>query len=59
MARSSQKKTDDKFTQAEAQQRFEAALRGARIAVPKPMTGDDAKKPPRLQRQPVGRISEA
>jgi len=31
------KKSDEKFSIAETERRFEAALRGARIATPKPL----------------------
>jgi len=31
------KKLDDKYSDEEAQSRFEAALRGARLATPRPM----------------------
>jgi len=44
------KKSDDTFPPDEAQRRFEAALRGARIAGSKPMSGE-AKKPARAARR--------
>jgi hypothetical protein len=43
------KDTDDKFSAKETQQRFEAALRGARIAGHKPMP----KKPARKRRRVI------
>jgi hypothetical protein len=38
------KKTDDQFTKKEAQKRFEAALRGARVTGHKPMSGMTSKR---------------
>jgi hypothetical protein len=37
------KKPDDQFTKKEAQQRFEAALRGARVTGPKPKPTPERK----------------
>jgi hypothetical protein len=45
----SEKKNDDRFSPEEAKKRFDAALRGARIAGSKPMTGEP-KKPARRKR---------
>jgi len=39
----SQKKTDEQFSPEETKQRFEAALRGARVAGSKPMAGPERK----------------
>jgi hypothetical protein len=39
------KKPDDQFTPEESQKRFEAALKGARVAGPKPKSDVPAKRP--------------
>jgi hypothetical protein len=44
-------KSDDLYPEKEAQQRFEAALRGARIAGHKPMSSIPRKRP-KTQRKP-------
>jgi hypothetical protein len=46
------KKPDEKFSPEETRKRFDAALRGARIAGSKPMTGP-TKKPARSKRRRV------
>ena len=51
MSKSSKKKLDDKYGDAEAQRRFEAALKGAFATPPKPMK-EIPRKRPRAKREP-------
>lgn len=47
------KKSDEKFSERESQKRFEAALRGARIAGHKPM-----KEVPKKRAEPQGKAKK-
>jgi hypothetical protein len=51
-------KSDDEFSPEETKRRFEAALRGARIAGSKPMAGP-AKKPARRKRRRIVKSAKA
>ena len=51
-------KTEDRYGEQEAQRRFEAALRGARLAGHKPMKSITPKRP-KKQRKPRKRPNSA
>lgn len=49
-------RSDDKYTDRETHQRFEAALRGAFVTPPKPMK-DIPRKRPKQKRKPKAKAS--